>query len=66
MFRSLPFRLYLFLQNYGSVSNKGVELAISSTNIDTKDFKWTSSFNLSKNKNKIEKLGFRYYLGRFG
>jgi outer membrane receptor protein involved in Fe transport len=55
-----------FLQNYGSVSNKGVELAISSTNIDTKDFKWTSSFNLSKNKNRIEKLASDITLGASG
>ncbi|MCD8742151.1 TonB-dependent receptor [Mucilaginibacter roseus] len=38
------------------VSNKGFELAITSTNIKTKDFTWTTSLNVSRNINKIEKL----------
>ncbi|OAV67123.1 Outer membrane cobalamin receptor protein, SusC/RagA family [Bacteroidales bacterium Barb6] len=45
-----------FLQNYGAVSNKGVELSLHSTNVETKDFSWTTDFNISHNKNKIEKL----------
>lgn len=36
--------------------NKGVEVEISSTNIDRKDFTWTSSLNLSHNKNRVIKL----------
>jgi TonB-dependent starch-binding outer membrane protein SusC len=41
-------------QNVGIVSNKGVELSINSTNIRTKDFEWSTSVNLSFNKNMIE------------
>jgi TonB-linked SusC/RagA family outer membrane protein len=44
------------LTNAGEMSNKGFELSISSTNINHKDFHWTSNFNFSRNINKIEKL----------
>lgn len=44
------------LQNYGAVRNKGLELGIHSTNIENKNFSWTTDFNISKNNNKIEKL----------
>ena len=42
-----------YLMNIGEVKNKGVELEISSTNIQTKDFSWNTTFNISHNKNKI-------------
>ncbi len=45
-----------YLQNYGAVRNKGVEVAVRSTNIDTKNVRWTTDFNISWNNNKIEKL----------
>lgn len=45
-----------YLQNYGAVRNKGVEVTVRSTNIDTKNVKWTTDFNISQNNNKIEKL----------
>lgn len=35
------------------VQNSGLELLINSTNIKAKDFSWTSSFNISKNANKL-------------
>jgi len=44
------------MQNLGEMSNKGFEFEISSTNIKTKDFTWTSSFEISHNKNMVEKL----------
>lgn len=44
------------MQNVGAMSNKGVEFEINSTNIDTRDFKWTSSFQISHNENLVEKL----------
>ncbi|MDR1499915.1 MAG: TonB-dependent receptor [Tannerellaceae bacterium] len=43
-------------KNGGEMSNKGVELGISSVNITNKSFEWRSSFNIAHNKNKIEKL----------
>ena len=43
-------------QNIAETSNQGVEVTINSHNIKTKDFSWTTSLNLSHNKNKIVKL----------
>lgn len=36
-----------------NVQNSGIELSLISTNIKDKDFTWTSSFNISKNENKL-------------
>ena len=44
------------LQNIGKVQNSGLEFEINSHNIDGK-FKWTTSFNISKNKNEVKELG---------
>ena len=43
-------------QNVGSMRNQGIELTISSTNIQKKDFTWTTSLNLGHNSNKITEL----------
>ncbi len=40
-------------KNVGSVSNSGLEITIDTRNIETKDFLWTSSFNISFNRNKV-------------
>lgn len=40
-------------KNVGQVSNSGLEFTIDTRNIETKDFSWTSSFNISFNRNKI-------------
>lgn len=44
------------LSNAGEISNKGYELAISTVNIQGKDLKWTTHFNVSGNYNKIIRL----------
>lgn len=44
------------LTNVEQMRNTGVELEVRSNNIKTKDFSWTTAFNLSHNKNKILKL----------
>ncbi|BCS85368.1 SusC/RagA family TonB-linked outer membrane protein [Prevotella herbatica] len=43
-------------QNLASVRNQGVEVTINSTNIRTKEFAWTTDFNIAFNKNKVLKL----------
>lgn len=43
-------------ENIGKMKNQGVELSITSQNIQTKDFTWTTTLNLSHNKNTVEKL----------
>ncbi|MGQ1891074.1 SusC/RagA family TonB-linked outer membrane protein [Thermophagus sp. OGC60D27] len=40
-------------QNVGEVENKGLEIVINSENIRKKNFRWSSSFNISFNKNKV-------------
>lgn len=43
--------------NVGSISNKGVELGLTSYNISKSKFTWTTNFNISTNKNKVVSLG---------
>jgi TonB-linked SusC/RagA family outer membrane protein len=42
--------------NVGKVRNKGIELSITSKNIISKDFEWSTTFNISTNSNKIISL----------
>lgn len=42
--------------NYGKIKNQGWEFTLSTLNIDTKDFSWSTSVNFSKNKNTVESL----------
>ncbi|MBQ7420697.1 MAG: TonB-dependent receptor [Prevotella sp.] len=43
-------------QNIGELKNSGVEFTIQSNNITTKDFTWTTMFNIGHNSNKVVKL----------
>lgn len=43
-------------RNEGEMTNKGVEFSINSRNIDNRNFKWTTDFNISTNKNQLTKL----------
>lgn len=42
--------------NIGEMENKGFEVNLSSVNIQSDDFSWTTDLNLSANKNTIKKL----------
>ncbi len=42
--------------NIGELENRGIELALSTVNISTNDFEWSSRLNLSRNRNKILSL----------
>ena len=42
-------------RNIGAMNNKGVEFSLNSKNF-VGDFKWSTSFNISFNKNKVTKL----------
>lgn len=42
--------------NIGEIRNKGVEFTITSRNIVTPKFEWSTTFNISANKNKIISL----------
>lgn len=41
------------LTNIGAMRNQGIELQINTTNIQTKDWQWTSTFNLTTVNNKV-------------
>lgn len=43
-------------QNLGAIRNRGVELVLNSINIDSKDFHWTTDFNISFNRSKVLSL----------
>ncbi|MES1224998.1 MAG: TonB-dependent receptor, partial [Bacteroidota bacterium] len=43
-------------QNVGSMYNKGIELAINAAIVQSKDFSWTTSFNITTNKNEVTAL----------
>jgi len=42
--------------NIGELENKGIELSIKTVNLETSDLTWTSSFNFSRNRNKVLSL----------
>ncbi|MGN6180050.1 MAG: SusC/RagA family TonB-linked outer membrane protein [Mucilaginibacter sp.] len=44
-------------QNVGSTGNKGIELVVSATVMQKKNFSWNATFNISSNKNVILSLG---------
>ncbi len=39
--------------NIGKVENKGIEIDLTTANVKSKNFTWTTTFNLTKVKNKI-------------
>jgi TonB-linked SusC/RagA family outer membrane protein len=45
------------IKNIGQTSNKGVELQINGTIAKSKDFTWSTSFNIAFNKNNVDNLG---------
>ena len=42
--------------NYGDIENKGLEIALNTRPIETKNFSWGSDFQISFNKNKLKSL----------
>ena len=44
-------------ENVGSIRNQGLDLMLTTHNIDNKDFSWTTTINANFNKNKILSLG---------
>lgn len=53
------------LRNEAEMSNQGLEISLNTKNIVKKDFQWETDFNISFNRNRLEKLAFRpvYYYG---
>lgn len=56
------------IRNVGAVDNRGVDFNISGTIVDSKNFTWNSSFNISYLENEVTKLdgGTEFYpAGRY-
>lgn len=57
--------------NLGSMQNKGLEVTLNTTNIETKDFSWKSTINFSTYRNEIlelygdgqDDIGNRWFIG---
>lgn len=48
---------YMFsMRNLGDLSNRGVEFSITAVPVSTRNFTWTSTFNIDSNVTTIEKL----------
>ncbi len=45
-----------FLTNVGELQNRGLEITLNSTNINTPNFQWVTGLNVFYNKNKVVKL----------
>ncbi len=43
-------------KNIGSTENKGIEITLNTVNVRTKQFTWSTDFNISFNKNRIKHL----------
>ncbi len=43
--------------NIGSVSNKGIDFMLTTRNMSSENFLWTTTLNFNYNKNKVESLG---------
>lgn len=60
------------MNNVGKVKNTGVEALLKTVNIDTKNFRWETSFTFAMNKNKILELngekkdlvGSKWFIGQ--
>jgi len=58
--------------NIGTTSNKGIEVSLNTMNFKSTDFKWSTNFTFSMNKNKIidlygdkkDDLGNRWFIGQ--
>ena len=42
--------------NVGEMTNKGIEFTLNAVPVRTKDFMWSSTINLSHNKNSVDKM----------
>ncbi len=47
------------MKNIGRVQNKGLEITLNTVNISTRDFEWTSNFNIAFNRNMVVQLDDR-------
>lgn len=44
-------------QNIGGITNRGIEISLQTTNVEKKNFRWSSSISFDRNRNKVTSLG---------
>ncbi len=44
------------LRNVGAINNRGIELTLTSNNINKNDFRWVTNLNFARNRNQIVEL----------
>ena len=49
--------------NYANMESQGIEFSINSTNLQTRNFSWLTSFNIGYTRDRITKLEFNPRLG---
>ena len=49
-------------QNLGQVTNKGIEIALTSHNITSRDFSWTTTMTFDLSRNKVVDIGDNEYV----
>ncbi len=42
--------------NIGKVRNRGIEVSLTTVNIDTRDWQWTTTFTFAHNSNKVKQI----------
>lgn len=42
--------------NVGKVQNRGIEVSLTTVNVATRDWQWTTSFSFAHNKNKVKEI----------
>lgn len=55
-----------FWNNIGKVRNRGIEVELTSNNVRSKKMEWTTSLNISSNKNTLLDLGGEAYQYNYG
>ena len=56
---AVPTTKYLYgwlTTNVGEITNKGIEFSLNAIPVQTRDFTWSTSFNISHNKNNVKKI----------
>jgi len=53
-------------ENIGSVQNKGIDIGLTTVNVEKKNFSWTTNFNLSFFENEVLKLAGTPFAAGFG
>jgi hypothetical protein len=55
-----------FINNIGELQNNGVEFELTTNNVRRKGFKWTTTANLSRNKNELVGYGGAPFVMNYG